>query len=186
MSPQTIPYTLIPCDRKTVSLQIKSDGSLVVRCPRRCSRREVQKFVESKDLWIRENLQKIQAARQIPRLTEDQLALLSRKAREDFPKRVRHFAPLVGVDYGKITIRCQKTRWGSCSSAGNLNFNLLLMLAPEEIRDYVTVHELCHRKHMDHSSAFWKEVERVLPNYRSCRKWLKDNGGILMAKGGQI
>ena len=83
----------------------------------------------------------------------------------------------MGVTYGRITIRNQRTLWGSCSSRGNLNFNCLLMKTPVEIQDYVIVHELAHRKHMDHSPAFWAEVEKVVPDYRERRKWLRRNGG---------
>ena len=97
-----------------------------------------------------------------------------------FPERVSYYAREIGVDYGRITIRQQKTRWGSCTSEGNLNFNWLLMLAPPEILDYVVVHELCHRKEMNHSAAFWREVEHILPDYRERKKWLKDNGWYLM------
>ena len=86
----------------------------------------------------------------------------------------------MGVTYGKITIRHQKTRWGSCSGTGNLNFNCLLMLVPEQVLDYVVVHELCHRKEMNHSPRFWKEVEAIFPEYREARKWLKDHGGSLI------
>ena len=71
-------------------------------------------------------------------------------------------------------------RWGSCSSKGNLNFNCLLMLAPSEILDYVVVHELCHRKQMNHSKAFWLEVEKVLPDYKESIEWLKEEGCQLM------
>lgn len=94
--------------------------------------------------------------------------------------RVEYFAKVIGVTYGKITIRNQKTRWGSCSSKGNLNFNCLLMLAPSEVLDYVVVHELCHRKQMNHSKAFWLEVEKVLPNYKEVRKWLKEEGSQMI------
>jgi predicted metal-dependent hydrolase len=93
---------------------------------------------------------------------------------------VQYFAPLVGVDYRRITIRSQKTRWGSCSSSGNLNFNCLLLLAPPEVLDYVVVHELCHRKEMNHAPRFWAEVGRVLPDYKKRNKWLKENGSRLM------
>lgn len=108
------------------------------------------------------------------------IELLNNMALMDIPKRVKTFAPIVGVDYGRITIRTQKTRWGSCSSKGNLNFNCLLMAMPEEIRDYVVVHELCHRKQMNHSDKFWAEVEKILPDYKERRKWLRDNGEKIM------
>ncbi len=99
---------------------------------------------------------------------------------QEIPRRVEYFAPLVGVDYGRITIRAQHTRWGSCSSKGNLNFNFLLVLCPPEVLDYVVVHELCHRLEMNHSARFWKGVERVLPDYCSRRGWLREQGGLLL------
>lgn len=85
----------------------------------------------------------------------------------------------MGVSYGRISIREQKTRWGSCSSQGNLNFNWRLIFAPENVLDYVVVHELAHRKEMNHSKAFYAIVESVLPDYRVSRKWLRDNGDRL-------
>ena len=106
--------------------------------------------------------------------------MLADKALEVIPTRVEYFANIMGVTYGNITIRNQKTRWGSCSSKGNLNFNCLLMLAPSEILDYVVVHELCHRKQMNHSKAFWLEVEKVLPDYKESIEWLKEEGCQLM------
>ena len=99
------------------------------------------------------------------------------------PRRVAYYAEKLGVSYGKITLRQQKTRWGSCAANGNLNFNWLLILAPPEVLDYVVVHELCHRREMNHSQAFWKEVEKILPDYRERQKWLKDNGWRLMEEG---
>ena len=96
------------------------------------------------------------------------------------PERVRFYAPVVGVTYGRITIRNQRTRWGSCSAKGNLNFNCLLMKAPPEVLDYVVVHELCHRLEMNHSPRFWAQVERVLPDYKVSRKWLREHGNELM------
>ncbi|MBQ1233170.1 MAG: M48 family metallopeptidase, partial [Clostridia bacterium] len=78
--------------------------------------------------------------------------------------------------------RTQKTRWGSCSSKGNLNFNCLLLLAPPEVLDCIVVHELCHRKQMNHSSAFYAEVLRVMPDYHTRHAWLKKNGTALMGR----
>ena len=88
----------------------------------------------------------------------------------------------MNVQYGRITIRNQKTRWGSCSSKGNLNFNCLLMLAPDEVVDYVVIHELCHLIEMNHSKAFWKQVEQMMPDYKKHRKWLKDHGNEIMER----
>ena len=107
---------------------------------------------------------------------------LAKKAAQWIPERVARYAGQMGVSYGRITIRCQRSRWGSCSSKGNLNFNYLLLLAPPEVLDYVVVHELCHRKEMNHSPGFWAEVERVMPDYRIQKQWLKDNGTQLMGR----
>ncbi|WP_287884417.1 M48 metallopeptidase family protein [Agathobacter sp.] len=95
---------------------------------------------------------------------------------------MEYFAKLIGVNYGRITIRNQKTRWGSCSSRGNLNFNCLLMLTTPEAIDYVVVHELCHRKQMNHSKAFWSEVEKILPDYKTQVKWLREEGYQIMRR----
>ena len=103
-------------------------------------------------------------------------------AKQCFPGLVARYAPVVDVDYGTVTIRAQRTRWGSCSAQGNLNFNCLLMLTPDHVMEYVVVHELCHRKEMNHSARFWAEVERVLPDYRESRRWLKEHGGGLICR----
>ena len=177
-----IPYTLIRSKRKTISIVIKPSGEVEVRCPTRCSKREVDAFVVSKEDWIRKHLETIATRAQLPVLTMEELQKLADTAATVLPVRVRHFAKEMGVSYGRITIRSQRTRWGSCSPKGNLNFNCLLMLCPEEVRDYVVVHELCHRKELNHSSRFWNEVARVMPDYAQHRKWLKENGGSLIAR----
>jgi predicted metal-dependent hydrolase len=112
----------------------------------------------------------------------EEIHTLADQAMEFIPRRVAHFAPKVGVTYNGITIRNQRSRWGSCSGKGNLNFNCLLMLCPPEVIDYVVVHELCHRKEMNHSPRFWAEVARILPNYREQEQWLTDNGSAIMTR----
>ncbi len=98
------------------------------------------------------------------------------------PDKVRFYAEKIGVDYGRVTIRNQKTRWGSCSAKGNLNFNCLLMLAPEDVLDYVVIHELCHRKEMNHSPRFWSEVAKIMPDYKNSKIWLKENGNDIIRR----
>ena len=171
-----IPYRVIRSSRRTFSLQIVPGGEVLVRCPRWMSNGDIRRFVESKSGWIEKHLEKQTAAARLPAFSDGQLQALASQARQTVPERAAYFAPLVGVTYGRITIRSQHTLWGSCSSKGNLNFNCLLMLAPAEILDYVVVHELCHRKEMNHSKAFWAEVEKVFPDYRESVKWLKEKG----------
>jgi predicted metal-dependent hydrolase len=88
--------------------------------------------------------------------------------------RVKYYCAVMQVTVGRIAIRNQKTRWGSCSSAGNVNFNYQLYYMPRELMDYVIIHELSHRRHMNHSAEFWQEVEKYCKTYRECRKKLRD------------
>ena len=177
-------YELIRSNRKTIALQIKGDGRIIVRAPVRMAAKDIQRFVDSKAAWIEKHLAIIQQRQQpvASAFTLEQIQQLADAAKSDLPRRVARFAALVGVTYGRITIRAQKSRWGSCPGKGNLNFNCLLMLCPEDVRDYVVVHELCHRKELNHSPRFWAEVEKVLPGYKVQRKWLKENGGGLIRR----
>lgn len=177
-----IPYRVIRSSRRTISVQIAPSGEVLVRCPRRMSNADIRRFVESKSGWIEKHLEKRTAEARLPVFTDEQLQVLARQARQTIPERAAHFAPLVGVTYGRITIRSQHTLWGSCSSKGNLNFNCLLILTPPEVLDYVVVHELCHRKEMNHSARFWVEVGRVMPDYEIRRKWLRENGTALISR----
>ena len=175
-----IPYEIIKSDRRTVAIQIKPDGQVVIRCPRRMGMEDVRRFVESKIGWIEKHL--AQATPQnVRRFTCQEIEELREQTRIAVAQRVKHYAPVVGVNYHRIAVRVQHTRWGSCSSKGNLNFNCLLALVPADVLDYVVVHELCHRKHLNHSDKFWKEVERVLPDYKQRQRWLKDHGTRLIA-----
>ncbi len=178
----SVSYQLIRSQRKTISLEVRPDGTVLVRAPRRMTDRAIRDFVQTKEAWLREKLSKYRDRPRLSAFTADELEALKKQAATDLSARVRRFSPLVGVTYGRVTIRAQKTRWGSCSREGNLNFNCLLMLCPPEIRDYVVIHELCHRKEMNHSSRFWAEVAKFCPGYPLHRRWLKDNGSALIAR----
>ena len=179
-------YRVIRSRRKTFSMQIDAQG-LLLRVPLGATQRQIEQFLREHTRWIEKHMtlferQKAAGARH---LSQQELTALAEQAKAVIPRRVAYYAPLVGVTYGRITIRCQQTRWGSCSSKGNLNFNCLLMLSPPQVQTYVVVHELAHRKHMDHSPAFWAEVETVLPDYRQSVLWLKANGGALLSRARQ-
>lgn len=174
-----ISYRVVRSNRRTVAIQITPSGEVVVRCSRHMPIRTVESFVASKTDWIEKHLVRKVSTEPMP---PEQVKALAAAAKADLPARVARFAANMGVEYGRITVRAQRSRWGSCSGKGNLNFNCLLMLAPETVRDYVVVHELCHRRQMNHSPQFWAEVEAVLPDYRESRKWLKENGPALIAR----
>ncbi len=176
-------FELIRCDRKSLAAEIRNN-KLIIRAPLQATNEEINRFLLQNKKWFETHLAKAQAREKAKanyhQLTQDEIVALANKALEVIPRRVAYYAPLIGVTYGNITIRRQKSRWGSCSSKGNLNFNCLLMLTPSEVIDSVVVHELCHRKEMNHSDKFYEEVLRVFPSYWDQDKWLKENGDILM------
>jgi hypothetical protein len=102
-----------------------------------------------------------------------------RLAAQKLQEKVKRFAPMLGVEPVGVSIKTFKSRWGSCSAKGRIDFNWKIMMAPNRIVDYVVVHELSHLKQYDHSPKFWKEVERVMPDYAECKEWLKVNAGQL-------
>ena len=165
-----------------MAIQVKN-GEVIVRAPYSVSKAEIESFVEKESDWIAKQLAKQiirkEEIKDVEPLSELEMEELKRQAMLVIPARVAYYAPQVGVTYGRITIRNQKTRWGSCSTKGNLNFNVALMRAPLEVLDYVVIHELTHRIHMNHSEAFWADVARVMPNYKLSEKWLKKNGDRL-------
>ncbi len=180
------PYEIIYSNRKTLAIQITADNHVRVRAPRRMPRAEIESFLTEKEQWVLTHLHDTPPpsanASSDPAyapLTDSERRRYIRLAREIFTRQVRYYADQMHVTYGRISIREQKTRWGSCSSTGNLNFNWRLIFAPPAVLDYVVVHELAHRKEMNHSAAFYAIVEQVLPDYRTSQKWLRENGHLL-------
>lgn len=179
-------YTVIRSRRKTVAIQVLPDGTVTVRAPLLLSGRKIAAFVESREDWITKTASRLvktaEQTREILPFSEAELKRLKTRARDELFPVIQGFAQQMGVEYSGFSVRAQKTRWGSCSSNRHLNFNCLLVLMPDAVRDYVIVHELCHLLHMDHSPLFWQEVASVLPDYRMNIKWLKSNGAALLAK----
>ena len=170
-----ITYQWIRSRRKTIAIQIDREGQVIVRTPYGITKRQVEEFLDEKKDWLLQTRQRVEKRKteQIP-ISEEVRREGIERAKRIFPERTAYFAKRIGVDYGRITIREQKTRWGSCSSKGNLNFNWKLVLLDPELLDYVVVHELAHRREMNHSVAFWKVVEAELPDYRERRRRLKE------------
>ena len=178
-------YELIFSGRKTLAIQIK-DQRVIVRAPKGAKRAEIERFLLKHEDWIEKHLEEAKRRKSLSesaeKLTESELRQLVSSAKETIRARVEYFAPMIGVTFQKITIRAQKTRWGSCSSKGNLSFNCLLMLAPDGALDSVVVHELCHLKEMNHSKSFYDEVFKAMPDYREKNEWLKIHGAELLSR----
>ena len=182
---EEIEVEIIRSKRRSMAIQIRTDGSVVVRVPMHASDRAIKRFVSAHARWIADNRGQMFERRKkladnpydIP--AWESLSVADKKiAKQKIMEHVDYYARRMEIDYGSISMRNQKSRWGSCSSKGNLNFNYRLAYLPEELLDYVVVHELAHRRHMDHSAAFWEEVETYYPAYKKCRQMLND---ILLA-----
>ena len=175
-------YKIIRTDRKTLAITIKN-GELIVRAPRRLGDAKIRDFVSRHTAWIDKHMAAVKAKEialeDIEPMTEAEMKELRARAKDVFAERVAYYASLLGVSYGKVSVRCQKTRWGSCNREGDLSLNCLLLLAPSEVLDSVVAHELCHRKYMNHSNLFYEALYSVFPNYDECRRWLKENGEAL-------
>lgn len=215
-----VPDELRRSARKTLALEIRPDGTLLVRAPLRMSRAAIDRFLREKADWIAEKQQK---ARQntknnalivqngacwllfgrevrlmfasvkkaslceeagilyLPADTPE--AALERFSREQTrcvcSRLAEEWAPKMGVTFEKVKVNGAKTRWGSCSACGNLNFTWRLALCPLPVVEYVVIHELCHRRHMDHSAAFWRMVAGYCPDYIVHKRWLKIHNALM-------
>ena len=176
---EQISYEIFYSNRKTLAVQIRADGSVVVRAPKRMAKYKIEAFLREKQDWIVTHRKKTLEAvekKQENRLNDEEQKAAIQKAGRMLAEKTARYAREMGVTYGRITIREQKTRWGSCSSAGNLNYNWKLVRMPEKVMDYVVIHELAHRKEMNHSARFYQIVEQQMPDYRIWQKWLKEHG----------
>ena len=177
---------LIRSNRRTIQLSVCGDGRVVLRVPASCTKADIDRFITNHYEAIAKHVGAMQEHRQemeqYPAFTMEEINAMADRALQWIPERAAYYAKRMGVTFHRITIRNQKTRWGSCTAEGNLNFNCLLMEMPERVRDSVIIHELAHRRHMNHSAAFYQEVYAMMPKaeYDECHKYLKTEGAILM------
>lgn len=180
---ETLCIPVIRSKRKTLALQVTGSSDVIVRAPQQITRREAELFVQKNAEWIKRTRReiKLRCERQKEMAEEYRIPdytsltpMEKNKIRRHIMERLKLYAPQMGVNYARVTVRDQKTRWGSCSSKGNLNFNYRLHYLPQELMDYVVVHELAHRIHMNHSREFWEVVAAVDADYKEHRKRLHE------------
>lgn len=207
--------SIIYSNRKSISIEVKSEDEILIRAPRYTSKRQINYLLKRKADWI-EKVIRSMPKRQVFEtgetvyylgnpyvlqvlddtgykrskvfLTQDEIVVdcgssqksveellenwYRKEARMIIEQRVQHYSSQISSNYNNIYIKEQKTRWGSCSSKGNLNFNWKVVKKPLEVIDYLVVHEMCHLLYMNHSRQFWQKVESVLPDYRERKRLL--------------
>jgi len=167
----TFDYSLIRSNRKTVSIQVNIDGSVVVRAPNKLPLSEIEKIVSDKRNWIEKTIvSQKEKQKGIKEYSAEEIAFLRKKAKEIIPEKVKYYSQIMHLEPNSVKITSAKKRYGSCSGRNNLNFSLYLMDKDERLIDYVVVHELAHIKHHNHSKDFYKLVERYIPDYKELDK----------------
>ena len=147
-------------------ITLKHDGSITLTVPRRVSLRQARKFLESRIPWIRRHQEGLREMEKLP-------AINRAEARRILTNRVAELARAHGFEYNRVFVKNQRTLWGSCSARNNINLNVNLLRLPDELRDYVIVHELVHTRHKNHSRAFWDEMNRILGDGKHFQRKLR-------------
>lgn len=167
-------YSIIRSNRKTLAVQITQDCEIIVRAPKLCSQRKIDKFLSEHSEWIENALKKQQKIKDGKvELNDETIAELKALAKKILTEKTAYFAKIMGVEYGSVKITSAQKRFGSCNGKNNICFSYILMLYPERAIDYVVVHELAHTVHHDHSRLFYKCIEAVMPDYQEREKLLK-------------
>ena len=169
-------YTLKVCKRaKKVKLVVYCDGSFIVTTPRFVQQKTLEKFITEKSQWILDKIKYFKSKKLaiFPKYTKAEYLKQKKTAQILVKQKIEQFNLIYNFKFNRISIKNQKTRWGSCSSKGNLNFNYKIIFLPEKIADYIVVHELCHLYEFNHSQKFWNLVAKTIPDYREIRKELK-------------
>ena len=166
-------YSIIRSKRRTICLQVKGGGSVIVRAPQKVSEKAINEFVLKHVDWIKKKQELVKNAHIPEDFTESEAKILKERAKSIIEPILNKYSNLMGVSYEKVSINSAKTRFGSCSSRKTLNFSYRLALYPYEAIEYVCVHELAHLTEMNHSKKFWAIVEKYLPDYKERKVLLK-------------
>ncbi|HAT74290.1 MAG: hypothetical protein US30_C0002G0025 [Candidatus Moranbacteria bacterium GW2011_GWF2_36_839] len=171
LNQERISYTFKKSRRsKCMRLTIRNDATLVVSVPWRLSEEIAMRFVREKADWILGKIKHFQNKESaLPPATRKDYLKYKKLAREIAEKKLKYFNEFYGFSYGRVSIRNQKTRWGSCSRSGNLNFSYRIIYLSEKLCDYIIVHELCHLGEFNHSRDFWNLVVKMVPEYKKIR-----------------
>lgn len=165
-------YKIIYSKRKTIAIYVRKDMSVEVRCPKNTKEKIIEDFVIRKQKWIEKAREKIRSYN-FDEFEDENKEIFVKKCKEIIPTKVEFFSKLMNVTPSSIRIGNAKSYWGCCSGDNRINFSWRVAKLPEDIIDYIVVHELAHIKQHNHSKLFWKEIEKVLPNYKETLKELK-------------
>ncbi len=169
-----VEYEIVFSSRRTLAININPDGSVIVRAPTGTNKDKIEKFVLDNEDKIQKAKEKFSPKAELfKEASAEEERLLRKRAAELLPGKVRYYAELARVTPGRITVTGARKRFGSCSGKNNLSFSFYLMRFPEEAIDYVVVHELCHIIHHNHSKDFYREIEKILPDYKQRQKLLR-------------
>lgn len=170
-------YTIVRSDRyRNISISVKPDTTVHVKSPTYLDLATIEKFIETKIDWIERNIEKMKQKTRIDTghdATKHYQAHLQ-FARETLSERLNYWSKCMQIRYKSLTIRNQKTKWGSCSNTGRINLSYKIIFLPKKIQDYILVHELSHIVHLNHSKQFWLLVEKYIPDYKILRTRLKN------------
>lgn len=166
-------YKIVYSKRKSIAIQVTPDGEVLVKAPKNTPKKNIEETVKKYSAWI-EKTQKKVLGKDIgmKKASAEEEKLLRKKARELLPEKVNYYSDLLGVTPTRLTVTGARTRFGSCSGKNGISFSFYLMRFPEDAIDYVVVHELCHIIHHNHSKEFYKEIEKILPDYKRRKKLL--------------
>ena len=173
---------IIRSNRNSISLEIGIEGSAVLRIPKRLSNREVIKFLKKHESWIIKRKKEMKNDLKKLNLVNFEVSKIDEYKRDAiklFSSRLEFYSKFSGIRYKKFRLSNAKKRWGSCSSKQTISINWRLFFAPRDVQEYVIVHELLHLKQMNHSKIYWKEVEKIIPDYKKHKTWLKENSHLL-------